>query len=50
MRIEILKLLAAKNPKIFRFITCDSIDLREFKKVHLDFNTDSESSEDEIPD
>ena len=34
--IEILKVVAVKSAKVFRFLTCGSKDLREFKEQHIE--------------
>ena len=39
MRIEILKVLAQKSTFMFRLITFNSIELRDFKKQYMDFES-----------
>jgi hypothetical protein len=35
MRIEILKMLYLKSPKLFRFASCGLIDQEEFEKKYM---------------
>ena len=36
MWIEILKIAASKSAKAFRYLTCGTIDVTEFKERHMD--------------
>ena len=36
MWIEVLKVVAGKSAKAFRFLTCGSIDITEFRMQHMD--------------
>ena len=47
MWVEILKQVAGKNSKAFRFITCGRIDLREFKQKYM-FDDDNSDDEKEM--
>lgn len=47
MWIEILKVVAGKSAKAFRYLTCGSWDLQQFKAIHMDYGSDDDNSEEE---
>ena len=42
MWVEILKQVAGKSAKLFRYLTCGSIDITDFKRMHMDENSDDD--------
>ena len=42
MRIEILKVAAGKSNKLFRYLTCGSWDLSEFKLKYMIVDSDED--------
>ena len=47
MRIELLKVAAAKSPKAFRFVTCGFMDINEFRSAHMEVDSDEDGSSSE---
>lgn len=48
MWIEILKVVAGKSARVFRFVTCGSRDITTFKMQYMDEVSDDDDSADEI--
>ena len=48
MWVEILKQVAGKSSKLFRYLTCGSIDITEFKQKHMDFDSDDDAEGNDI--
>lgn len=47
MWIEILKVVAGKSARVFRFVTCGSRDITTFKMQYMDEASDDDDSADE---
>ena len=48
MWVEILKQVAGKSAKLFRYLTCGSIEITDFKRMHMDENSDDDEAENDI--
>lgn len=44
--VEILKVFAGKSARVFRFLTCGTIDLTEFRLQHLEEDSDDDNEDD----
>ena len=48
MWIEVLKVVAGKSAKAFRFLTCGSIDITQFRRKHMEEESDNEGDKDVV--
>ena len=42
---EILKVVAVKSARVFRFLTCSAVDVLVFRRMYIDDFSDDESNE-----
>jgi len=45
MYVEILKVVAGKSAKVFRYLTCGTWDITTFKALHLNYDDDVKSDD-----